>query len=78
MLLQENWADAYVNYGRTKRAFSFDINELMTLQDEYGRKTIRFEYDMFFSSPWASDSVIEEEHKRLYMVILRLFNILEN
>ena len=66
--LQENWADSYIDYGRKMRPHSYDINELMLLQDQYGRKTVRFEYDKFFTSPWAANAGIEEEHRRLYMV----------
>ena len=40
----------------------------MLLQDRFGRKELKMEYDSFFASPWAANAEIEEEHKRIYMV----------
>ena len=67
-----------MEYARKMRAHSYDINELMSLQDQYGRKTVKLEYDQFFSSPWAANFDIEQEHRRNFMVKLLLLSSIIN
>ena len=69
LLFMDNWADSYFTFARQHRHESYDLNQLMLLQDQYGVKEVRMEYKMFFASPWAADSAIEEEHRRIYMVL---------
>lgn len=70
LLFMDNWADNYIDHGQKLRQESFDINQLMLLQDQFGRKSVRLKYEMFFASPWAETQDIEEEHERISKVKL--------
>ena len=69
LLFMENWADNYFELGRKLRHESYDINQLMSLHDQFGTKSVRLKYDMFFASPWAETQDIEAEHERISKVI---------
>ena len=60
-----------IDYGNQNRHTNANINELMSLQDQYGVPNPKIFYETMFSSPWAANIDTELEHEQIYKVSTR-------
>ena len=57
--------EEWIKHGQKFRQTSWNVEQLMLLHDSQATHTPKFEYDMYFASPWASTVDIEYEHRKI-------------
>ena len=71
--------EPFVDFGNARRNNSSQINEIMQIHDNYGAdKNFKLDYEQFFSSPWASNIMIEIEHEQIFKNTLNWYKYAQN
>ena len=65
--------EEFIEYGQNQRSKSWEVEQLMQMYDQHGKKNPQIEYDMYFASPWASTFGIEYEHKNIVQGLINWY-----
>ena len=65
--------EEFIKFGQNNRQTSWNVEQLMSMHDQYGKPNAHIEYDMYFASPWSSSVNVEYEHKKVCQGIVNWY-----